>query len=193
VHTAHGFQSRQRSRPQVTFRESYPIPVSLRHARCSTDQARRPPGYARRYRSLPCACRRACRRADQPGGPVRRRLSTRSATTAACCLLLCCNVRPVTSAAQHQSLALPCFRLVSRAETKETRDKSDPAIVRGAFPTTRTLVLCAARCLLSLPLPPLPLPYRTVPIETHNSHRRFLSSTCAPTTQAAPLACPARL
>jgi hypothetical protein len=53
VHTVSGFQSRQRSRPQVTFRESYPIPVSLRHARCSTDQARRPPGYARPYRSLP--------------------------------------------------------------------------------------------------------------------------------------------
>jgi hypothetical protein len=53
VHTVSGFQSRQRSRLQVTFRESYPIPVSLRHARCSTDQARRPPGYARPYRSLP--------------------------------------------------------------------------------------------------------------------------------------------
>jgi hypothetical protein len=52
VHTVSGFQSRQRSRLQVTFRESYPIPVSLRHARCSTDQARRP-GYARRCRSLP--------------------------------------------------------------------------------------------------------------------------------------------
>jgi hypothetical protein len=103
-------------------------------------------------------------------------------------------VRPGTSAAQHQGLALPCFRLVSRAETKETQGKSNQAIgiARGAFPKTRTLVLCAARFLLSLPLPllpHLPPPYRIVPIETHNSHCRFLSSTRAPTTQAAPLAC----
>jgi hypothetical protein len=122
-----------------------------------------------------------------------------------CCLLLAdvlqCAACDERCAAPGPCLALACFRLVSRAETKETRGKPNQAIdiARGAFPTTRTLVLCAAQFLLSLPLPlsphlpHLPLPYRTVPIETHNSHRRSLSPTRAPATQAAPLAYPARL
>jgi hypothetical protein len=140
------------------------------------------------YRRLPT--RSSARRSSSPT-PEHR-------TDYDCCLLLAAVLQ---CAACDERCAAPGPRLGLLQASIASRDKRDARQIKsshkyreGCIPEDQdTGSLCCPFSPITAITTITTPPYRTVPIETHNSHCRSLSSTCAPATQAAPLACPARL